>query len=130
MRDGEEQRPCRILLVDDSESYRTALSKLLSREKDVYIVGEAADGRAALELTLKLRPDVLIMDVMMPRKQSLRRYKRVAKGRCLPRGPRAKERTDSHSTDRPIPKHFPNQLPTAHSSTTAGKRSLSHVSSQ
>ena len=33
MRDGEEQRPCRILLVDDSESYRTALSKLLSREK-------------------------------------------------------------------------------------------------
>jgi chemotaxis response regulator CheB len=87
MRDGEEQRPCRILLVDDSESYRTALSKLLSREKDVYIVGEAADGRAALELTLKLRPDVLIMDVMMPRKQSLRRYKRVAKGRCLPRGP-------------------------------------------
>jgi chemotaxis response regulator CheB len=68
MRDGEELRPFRILLVDDSESYRTALGKLLSREKDVFIVGEAADGRAALDLALKLRPDVLIMDVMMTRR--------------------------------------------------------------
>lgn len=118
MRDGEEQRPCRILLVDDSESYRTALSKLLSREKDVYIVGEAADGRAALELTLKLRPDVLIMDVMMPRKQSLRRCAGHAKSPWLGCGPRAKERTDSHSTDRPIPKPFPDPLAAAHGSTT------------
>ncbi len=67
MKDADEQRPCRILLVDDSASYRTALAKLLSREKDVFIVGEAADGRAALDLVRKLRPDVIIMDVMMPK---------------------------------------------------------------
>ena len=69
MNPSEEIRPCRVLLVDDSESYRTALSKLLSREKDVSIVGEASNGRAALDLTIRLRPDVIIMDVMCPRSQ-------------------------------------------------------------
>jgi chemotaxis response regulator CheB len=67
MNPSEQIRPCRVLLVDDSESYRTALSKLLSREKDVSIVGEASNGRAALDLTIRLRPDVIIMDVMCPR---------------------------------------------------------------
>ena len=69
MNPSEEIRPCRVLLVDDSESYRTALSKLLSREKDVSIVGEASNGRAALDLAIRLRPDVIIMDVMCPKSQ-------------------------------------------------------------
>ncbi len=73
MSQAEELRPCRVLLVDDSESYRTALSKLLSREKDVSIVGEASNGRAALDLAIRLRPDVIIMDVMMPRSGPNRR---------------------------------------------------------
>ncbi len=71
MNPSEQIRPCRVLLVDDSESYRTALSKLLSREKDVSIVGEASNGRAALDLTIRLRPDVIIMDVMCPRSQKM-----------------------------------------------------------
>jgi DNA-binding NarL/FixJ family response regulator len=63
---SDESRVCRMLLVDDSESYRSALAKLLSREKDVLLIGEAADGIAALELAHKLRPDVIIMDIQLP----------------------------------------------------------------
>lgn len=84
----DDLRPCRMLLVDDSESYRTALSKLLSREKDVLIVGEAADGRAALELALRLRPDVIIMDVLYSEtlKNVMISRSSVAVGRCTPSG--------------------------------------------
>lgn len=71
---SDENRVCRVLLVDDSESYRSALSKLLSREKDILVVGEAADGRAALELAHKLHPDVIIMDVMMTPSPNHRRH--------------------------------------------------------
>ncbi|HNK46832.1 MAG TPA: response regulator, partial [Pseudomonadota bacterium] len=59
----DENRICRVLLVDDSDSYLRALTKLLSREKDIVVVGEAQDGRAAVEQAAKLRPDVIIMDI-------------------------------------------------------------------
>lgn len=68
MNRGEEHRTLRLLLVDDSESYRAALAKLLSREKDVTVVAEASNGRTAIEQTLKHRPNVIIMDIMMPGK--------------------------------------------------------------
>ena len=71
----DENRICRVLLVDDSDSYLRALTKLLSREKDIVVVGEAQDGRAAVEQAAKLRPDVIIMDIMMPRIQSQRRQR-------------------------------------------------------
>ena len=61
----DENRICRVLLVDDSDSYLRALTKLLSREKDIVVVGEAQDGRAAVEQAAKLRPDVIIMDIML-----------------------------------------------------------------
>jgi two-component system chemotaxis response regulator CheB len=75
---SDENRVCRVLLVDDSESYRSALSKLLSREKDILVVGEAADGRAALELAHKLHPDVIIMDVMMPKMDGIETVRALA----------------------------------------------------
>lgn len=88
MSQAEELRPCRVLLVDDSESYRTALSKLLSREKDVSIVGEASNGRAALDLAIRLRPDVIIMDVLcsITLKNVMILRSSVAVGRCTPSG--------------------------------------------
>lgn len=67
MNQTDEARIYKVLLVDDSDSYRCALAKCLAREKDIQIVGEAADGRAAVELAIKLRPDVVVMDVMMPK---------------------------------------------------------------
>jgi DNA-binding NarL/FixJ family response regulator len=56
----------RVLLVDDHTMMREGLTALLSGEPDMEVVGEAADGRNALELVRKLTPDVVVMDVGMP----------------------------------------------------------------
>jgi DNA-binding NarL/FixJ family response regulator len=55
----------RVLLVDDHELMREGLRSILEREKDVVVVGEAASGRAAVELARTLEPDVVVMDVAM-----------------------------------------------------------------
>jgi len=56
----------RILIVDDHSLMRMGLSSLIASEKDMEAVGEADNGQAAVELVRKLRPDVVIMDLMMP----------------------------------------------------------------
>jgi two-component system NarL family response regulator len=55
----------RVLLVDDHELMRQGLRSILERENDVNVVGEAASGRAAIELARTLAPDVVVMDVAM-----------------------------------------------------------------
>jgi CheY-like chemotaxis protein/anti-anti-sigma regulatory factor len=61
---GEER--LRVLLVDDHEIVRQGLRLLLSEEPDVEVVGEASNGREAVDLAARLEPDVIIMDVSMP----------------------------------------------------------------
>lgn len=56
----------RILLADDSELVRVVLRDLLSQDPDVEVVAEVCDGRAAVEETARLKPDLVILDVMMP----------------------------------------------------------------
>ncbi|MGD0708421.1 MAG: response regulator transcription factor [Anaerolineaceae bacterium] len=56
----------RILIVDDQELFRKALSTLLSVEADFEIVGDAANGEEALRLVINLKPDVVLMDLRMP----------------------------------------------------------------
>ncbi len=56
----------RILLADDSELTRVVLRDLLSQDPGIEVVGEVSDGRSAVEQTARLRPDLVIMDVMMP----------------------------------------------------------------
>ena len=56
----------RILLVDDQTIFRQGLAALLDLEDDFEIVGQAEDGRAAIQLTEQLKPDVVLMDVQMP----------------------------------------------------------------
>jgi two-component system NarL family response regulator len=55
----------RVLLVDDHELMRQGLRSILDREEHVEVVGEAASGRAAVELARTLAPDVVVMDVAM-----------------------------------------------------------------
>ena len=55
----------RVLLVDDHELMRQGLRAILDREEHVNVVGEAASGRAALELARTLSPDIVVMDVAM-----------------------------------------------------------------
>jgi DNA-binding NarL/FixJ family response regulator len=55
-----------VLVVDDQALLRTAFSSLIDAEDDLEILGEAADGRQAVELAASLAPDVVVMDVRMP----------------------------------------------------------------
>ena len=56
----------RVLLVDDQPIIRSGFAMMLSVEDDLEVVGEASDGREAIELARAQRPDVIVMDVQMP----------------------------------------------------------------
>ena len=58
--------PLRVLVVEDSLTVRRRLCETLAAEPDVEVVGEAEDGRRAIELCRTLRPDVVTMDMMLP----------------------------------------------------------------
>ena len=58
--------PIRVLVVDDIPETRDHLTKLLGFESDIDVVGSAASGREALEMAVRLHPDVVLMDINMP----------------------------------------------------------------
>jgi DNA-binding NarL/FixJ family response regulator len=61
----------RVLVVDDQALVRAGFTSILQREDDIEVVGEAADGVEALEAVASTRPDVVLMDVRMPRMDGL-----------------------------------------------------------
>ena len=61
-----KKAPIRIMLADDHMLMRMGLSTLIACEDDMKVVGEAHNGRQAVELALALKPDIVIMDLMMP----------------------------------------------------------------
>ncbi len=65
------ERAVRVLLVDDDPLVRAGLSMILSSADDLAVVGEAADGADAVEAVRRHRPDVVLMDVRMPRVDGL-----------------------------------------------------------
>ncbi|GAA4449009.1 response regulator [Phytohabitans houttuyneae] len=62
-----QERPVRILLADDQPLLRTGFRMVLGAEDDLDIVGEAGDGSEAVDLARRLLPDVVLMDIRMPR---------------------------------------------------------------
>ena len=59
-------KPIQVLLVDDEPSILRGLRMRLGLESDIRVVGEAADGSAAVDMASRLSPDVVLMDVNMP----------------------------------------------------------------
>ena len=66
--ESDQDRPgvLRVLVVDDQPLMRSGFSMMLSAEDDIEVIGDAADGGAAIEACRRLRPDVVLMDVQMP----------------------------------------------------------------
>lgn len=75
----------RVLLVDDDALVRSGLSMVLGATDDIEVVGEAADGRAAIDAAAGLRPDVILMDIRMPRMDGIAATEQIAARPDAPR---------------------------------------------
>jgi DNA-binding NarL/FixJ family response regulator len=67
----------RVVLADDETLVRTGMRMILEAEPDVEVIAEASDGLEAVELALRVRPDVLLMDIRMPKLDGLHATRRV-----------------------------------------------------
>jgi DNA-binding NarL/FixJ family response regulator len=70
-RPGASGDPIRVAVVDNEELFRRGLTMLLTLENDIEVVGEARDGIAATELAASTAPDVILMDVRMPKRSGI-----------------------------------------------------------
>jgi DNA-binding NarL/FixJ family response regulator len=68
----------RVLVADDQEIVRTGLAMILEAQPDIEVVGEAADGREAVALARRLRPDVCLLDVRMPELDGIEATRQLA----------------------------------------------------
>ncbi|MEU6341750.1 response regulator transcription factor [Streptomyces sp. NPDC046977] len=75
----------RVLLADDQAMVRTGFSLILGAEDDIEVVGEAKDGVQALEMNRLLNPDVVLMDIRMPRMDGLQALRELNRSGAAPK---------------------------------------------
>lgn len=67
----------RVLLADDQDIIRTGLTIILNHQADIEVIGQAADGLEAVELAKSLHPDVILMDIKMPRLNGIQATRQI-----------------------------------------------------
>jgi DNA-binding NarL/FixJ family response regulator len=72
-------KPIRVMIADDHTIVRQGLARLLNDQKDLEVVGQAYNGRIAVDKALELKPDVVIMDIAMPQMNGIEAAKRIRK---------------------------------------------------
>ena len=74
----------RILVADDHAVLREGMRQLLEQEKDMEVVGEADDGEQAVKMTTELTPDIILMDIVMPKlSEATKQIKKVSPATCI-----------------------------------------------
>src|ERR1700740_1291165 len=78
--DSRRGQPVRILIADDHPIFRDGLRRLLEAESDLKVIGEASDGGEAVKLARQLKPDILLLDLAMPRTPGLEALREMSSG--------------------------------------------------
>jgi len=78
--DNRRSQPIRIVIADDHPIFRDGLRRLLEAEPDLKVIGEACDGTEAVKLARQLRPDILLLDLAMPRQPGLEALRDLSTG--------------------------------------------------
>jgi DNA-binding NarL/FixJ family response regulator len=78
--DNRRLQPIRIVIADDHPIFRDGLRRLLEAESDLKVIGEACDGAEAVKLARQLKPDILLLDLAMPRHPGLEALREMSTG--------------------------------------------------
>ncbi|HEX6878890.1 MAG TPA: chemotaxis response regulator protein-glutamate methylesterase [Terriglobales bacterium] len=84
MNKEKHERPIRVMVVDDSAFMRTAISRMITSDASLEVAGSASDGQQALEMLQQIDPDVITMDVEMPRMNGLEALRKIMEGTPRP----------------------------------------------
>jgi DNA-binding NarL/FixJ family response regulator len=71
------QKRCKVLIADDNERARDGLRALLAMRQEIEVVGEAANGREAVQKAMELQPNVVLMDAQMPQMDGLEATRQI-----------------------------------------------------
>ena len=69
----------KVLIVDDNAKFTKSVKNLLSNEQDIEVIGEAREGKEAILKTKELKPDIVLMDVRMPKMGGIEATRRISK---------------------------------------------------